>query len=150
MFGTDVSDLAVASNNTTIYATDRARDKLYRSTNAGVTWSTVTVIENWSNIKIDAEHVAVAPDDPNFIAVSGNSTYVFVSDDAGANWDSLGDVNSTTGIDSIRDISLSAATGGNHFVAVAGEDGGVAEVSYYEIGAVGAVWTEASAKTGFA
>jgi len=141
---TDILDIAVASDNTTIYAAT-GTSNLYRSTNAGVTWSTTSVIAD--NTTMDADLVAVAPDNENYVAVAdATSPKVYVSDNISAYWDTLGAV---TGIDTINDLALSVETGGNHFVAVAGEDGGVAEVWYYEVGGYGAVWTEASAGSGF-
>jgi hypothetical protein len=94
--------------------------------------------------------VAVAPDDENYIAVANATGGVFISDDAGANWDTLGDA-LTTGISggTVNDLAMSAEKGGKHTVAVAATDPPVAEVWHYEIGTVGADWTETSADTGW-
>jgi hypothetical protein len=147
----DVVDIAVSSDGNTIYIADGS-SIIYRSTNGGETWTEITVIAN--NIVMAAEFIAVAPDDGNYIAVtSDNSTdpYVYISDDAGANWDSLGQVATATdtAFEDVRDLALSMEKSGNHFVAVAGTDNTSAEVWDYEIGAVGAAWAKTSGDSGF-
>jgi hypothetical protein len=49
----------------------------------------------------------------------------------------------------VNDLAISVEKGGNHFIAVAGADGGDAEVWTYEIGAIGSNWEEQSAKATF-
>jgi len=87
--------------------------------------------------------VVVSPDDENYIAVcaTDNST-VYISDDAGANWDSLG---APTGVNSTSDLAISPEKSGKHTIALALDDGGNGEIWTYEIGAVGAGWAETSA-----
>ena len=142
--GTDVVDLAVSADGEIIYAV-AANETMYRSSNGGESWSAISVVDG-DDVYIAADYVAVAPDNENYVAVAGNSTYVYITDDAGANWDTLGEVTftATTDMTEIYDIDISVAKGGNHFVAVAGEDGTAAVVAYYEIGAVGAEWKNAS------
>jgi len=137
----DVVDLAVSAGGDVIYSCN-GTSIIYRSSNRGESWTAIRVIDG---VTIDVDLIAVAPDDENYIACAGDNTtgvFVYISDDAGANWDSLGNVTTTTSIDNIYDLALSVAKSGKHFVAIAGADDSVAEVSYYEIGAVGAVWKD--------
>ena len=140
----DVVDLAVSADGDVIYAA-AGTQYIYRSSDGGGTWSIIQPKDGTANV--DATHLAVAPDDENYIAAAGdNSTtngVVFISDDGGANWDSLGAPGLTN---DITDVALSAAKSGNHYVAVTGD----ATVLYYKIGTVGAIWTDAGALTGFA
>jgi hypothetical protein len=146
--GTDIVGLAVSGDGSTIYAAN-ATSVIYRSTNGGEGWTSITVIDG--STTIDADFIAVAPDDPNYIAVAQDDATVYISDDAGANWDSLGQVNLGATIDDVNDLAISVEKGGNHFVAVAGNDGGLAaEIWYYEIGAIGSTWQDAHNDTGFA
>jgi hypothetical protein len=146
VFDTDVDDLAVASDNTTIYAA-QGTSTLYVSTNSGVHWDAKTVFEEWPGT-LNADFVAVAPDDSQYIACADQSTgNVTISDDSGTTWSTLGQVDATI---TIQDLDISAEIGGNRFVAVVGDDGTDAKVYYYEIGAIGAKWELISDEVGFA
>ena len=121
---------------------------LYVSTDTGESWEDLTVVVD-STI-ISAAFVAVSPDDPRYIAVANTGGTVYISDDGGATYETLGD----SGVANVADIAVSVESGGNRFFAVAGDDrdsgdagDGNAEVFYYEIGAIGADWTEISDDT---
>jgi len=148
-WNTDVVDVAVGADGATIYAAD-GTSTIYRSTNGGETWSEITVIAD-TNL-LTAEFIAVAPDDGNYIAAATDNSsgiFVYISDDAGANWDSLLDVDGTNIIDA-RDLAISVEKSGKHYVAVAGVNTStIAEIWDYQIGAVGAAWDEISADSGF-
>jgi len=147
--GDDIFDLAVSGDGSVIYASIQSSSTIYRSTNGGESWSSITVVDG--GLTINAELIAVAPDDPNYIAAVATSSNftVYISDDAGANWDTL--LTPDAGITAAHDLALSVEKGGNHFVAIAAEDSGAggAEVWYYEIGAVGAAWEDADQDSGF-
>jgi len=144
----NITDVAVSAGGGVIYV---AHDSgvLFRSTNTGESWSSITVVD--ADVMLP-QLVAVSPDDENYIAAAvDNATgvIVFISDDAGANWDSLGAVDGTD-FDVLKDIALSPEKSGRHTVAVAGEDTGVgAEVWHYEIGSVGADWYMTSGDDGW-
>jgi hypothetical protein len=151
--GSDILDVSVFPGGGVIYATTANTvgsidpttiDSLYRSTNRGESWSSITVKHDTTIVMVDL--VAVSPDDENYVAVANSATMeVLISDDGGANWDTLGDIGSGT----IRDLDLSVEKGGNHFVAVASVNSSVGEVWTYEIGAVGADWTPTHAADGW-
>ncbi len=153
-FGENVIDLSISGDGSTIYATAGGTDNdtgygiIYRSTNNGESWTSISITDG--GYTITPEHIAVTPDDPNYIAVAADNSTVFISDDAGANWDDLGLANDDTGFDT-RDLAISVEKSGKHFVAVIGEDTGDSdgEVWSYEIGAIGADWDEISADNGY-
>ncbi len=140
--GDDIVDMAVSGDGSIIYVTVSSNET-YRSSNGGESWTTATVIDG-TDVMADVDFIAVAQDDPNYLAVAnttGNLIHVFISDDAGANWDTLGAVGA---LDTATDLAISVEKGGNHFIAVIGDDGGTVETWYYEIGAIGSAWTEAT------
>jgi hypothetical protein len=141
-----VTDMAISGDGSTIYIAfaDGVNNRIKRSTNGGESWSNIVVVDGTPPVAMTATYIAVAPDDPNYIAAMNTAGLVYISDDAGANWDSLG----TCGAGAVYDLELSVEKGGNHFVAVAGDDGvaapgNQAELWYYEIGAIAAGWTDA-------
>lgn len=145
--GTDISDLAVAGNYSTIYATDRESDKIYRSTDGGLTWSSVTV-----SGATEPQLVAVAPDDANIAAIVADGTEVYVTTNGGGSWIGLGTVQESGGAaaSTLYDITISAKSAGVHYVAVVGTEAGPrANVWYYDFGAASPSWRETNSKAGF-
>jgi len=140
--GADVVDLAVSGDGSVIYASVNSTT-IYRSTNGGQSWSSISVVKD--GITISAEHIAVAQDDANYVAVAADNSTVFITKDAGANWSNLG-LGNDDAVFNTLDLALSVTKGGNHFVAVCGIDVGDndGEVHSYEIGAVGAAFSEIS------
>ena len=139
----DVTDIAVASDGSTIYAgSGGTSDFLYKSLNRGVTWSTI-VINATDN---DTDLVAVAPDDANMVAYADTGvSKVYISTNGGTTW---GVLPTLTGV-TIRDMDISAASSGIHYLAIAGDISNAATVQKYNIGAAAPAWTIASALTGF-
>jgi hypothetical protein len=85
--GSDVSQIAVAYNNT-VYALDSPNAKLYKSNQGGVGW---TDISSSLGAAAPWTELAIAPDQPNLVAVVTNAgTEVYVSINGGANFSSTG------------------------------------------------------------
>jgi len=106
---------------------------IYKSTNAGETWSGLT-----NPAASSVGLVAVAPDDEDTVAIVADNGAAYVSQNGGTSWDSLG-TNSAT---NLYDIAISPESAGKHYIAVAGTDSlGKANVWYFQLGAVGA-WKE--------
>jgi len=145
--GDNIVDMDVSGDGSTIYAVVSS-NQTYRSSNGGSSWTTSTVIDG-TDVMASADFIAVAPDDPNYVATcNGTGPHVFISDDAGANWDTLGMVEAATFV--VSDLAISVEKSGKHYVSVAGADtGGAGEVWTYQIGAIGAVWDEVSADSGY-
>jgi len=88
LIGADVSRIAVAGDGLTIYALDSSSSRLYRSATAGIGWSDISAALGAGAPWID---LAVAPDDPGFIAVvTSGGSQVHISGDGGATFQSTG------------------------------------------------------------
>jgi hypothetical protein len=141
--GVSVTDLAVYGDGEIIYAGSNT-SALYKSTDRGVTWSTISVTANATDL------VAVAPDDGDMVVyVDQTDLKVRVTTDGGTNWGILGvpAIGSVT-MDDINDIDISAASAGTNYVAVAGEDGTLAKVLTYNIGSASPAWKDISGISG--
>jgi len=113
---------------------------IYKSTNAGETWSGLT-----NPAASSVGLVAVAPDEENLVAIVA-SPRVYVSTNGGSTWGALTAPSSSW--DVINDITISPESAGNHFIALAATGTGGAQVWHYEVGAVGAAWKQTSADFG--
>jgi len=137
----------------------------YKSTDGGVTFSGVT-----NHTDVDSttagdgvQLVAIAPDDPDIVAVVADDNEVYATTNGGTTWGSLGtpDESDTTVNDAatnLYDIDISQDDAGTHYVAVAGIDSGsndaadlktTGNVWYFNMGAAAPAWTETNDKTGF-
>lgn len=82
----EVSEIAVGSNGT-LYAIDSENSKVYRSLNAGGSWEDITRWLVDAGAELPASKIAVAPDNPDIIAVVTNDgSQVYLSTDSGATW----------------------------------------------------------------
>lgn len=137
----DIVSMAVAEDGQVIYALT-GDTTIYVSTDKGLTWDDSNAAASEGVDSCDL--VAVAPDDPRYIAiVDADDTDVIISDDAGATFDSLGEVNDTlTAYTSILAVAVSRESDDNRWIAVAADNGTGVAIAYYEIGAIGAEWTE--------
>ena len=102
--GTDIVDIAVASDGKTIYAANSTVNMnaavtapvypLYKSTNAGQSWTGIDLSGVTGDIGAPIMCVAVAPDDPNFVAIAASDRAapptmvdrVYRSVNGGINW----------------------------------------------------------------
>ena len=79
----------VAGQNETFYAIDIPHSRVYKSTDGGVTWEDDLngTLED-EGATLPAWDIAVAPDDPELVAVvTDNRTAVYLSDDGGHSWE---------------------------------------------------------------
>lgn len=136
-------DFAIANDGTTVYAVDGANVWVYKSTDAGKTWSRKTPA-NLVTAASPPYLVAVAPDDPDLV------TIVLVNDDVFASVDGLSKISDLSigaaDCQNIIAIAISPETSGKHHIAVGGNDGagGVANaiaVASYNLGATVPSWT---------
>ena len=138
----DVVDFAVGHDATTIYAvtggTVNPKDRnIFKSTDAGVTWSQLTV----TGVTKEITSVAVAPDDVNVVAVVADDNRVFVSTDGGANWNALPHPHGD--LARIYDIDISPVVGGVRNIAAAGDNTTAASLQYFNLGVLLPEWTDA-------
>ena len=146
--GVSVVDIAVAADGNIIYA-GGGSTILYRSTNRGVAWADIDFGGATGN---DTDLVAVAPDDSDYVAVADTTTEaIWITTNGGTTWGSVGIPGAAASdpITTINDISISAASSGIHYLAVAGIDTGAAAVWKYNIGAAAPAWVKLSALTGY-
>jgi len=88
LIGADVSRIAVGGDGLTLYALDSTNSRLYRSITAGVDWRDISAAVGAGAPWID---LAMAPDDPGFVAVvTGGGSAVHISGDGGATFQSTG------------------------------------------------------------
>jgi hypothetical protein len=122
--GASVVDIAVADAST-IYAAvshvTASERGIFKSTNAGQSWSKVPVFP--TEATQNPTLITVAPDNPNSIAVVDAVSGVHVSNDGGTTWSTLPAIATPLTTHSIRDIAAAPARSGTllgreYFVAV--------------------------------
>jgi hypothetical protein len=134
-----VTDIAVVEDGVTIYA-GSGSTTLYKSTDGGVKWSTITTNHN-------TDIVAAAPDESKIIAVADTSNQsVSITDNGGISWTTLTGIASN--LDALTDMAISAESAGKHYIAVGGNSGGDARVYRYDIGAASPSWLDISTAVG--
>ena len=146
--GSDVTDMAVGSDGTTIWIADGAAPALYKSTDGGQTFSSKTRPTGLTTPAL----IAIAPDDSDIVVVGGDTTEAYVTTDGGANWATLGAIIETgqTTLATMLDIAISPDDSGKHYIAVAGTDAGGANVWYFDLGDATPLWTETQTLAGVA
>ncbi|MBM3119312.1 MAG: hypothetical protein FJ006_07165 [Chloroflexi bacterium] len=100
----DVSRIAVAYNNT-IYALDSPNAKLYKSEHGGIGWIDISrglgAAGPWTEL-------AIAPDDPKFVAVVTNAgTEVYLSTDGGTSFTATGLAAKLGGSERVKCLAIS-------------------------------------------
>lgn len=147
----DVVDLGVAGDGETIYAVSGTGAYYYKSTDSGTTWGGYNF--DTASTGNDSDLVAIAPDDSSIVAIADTDTLqVWITTNGGSTWGSIGKPQETgdAACTVIKDIAISAAKSGIHYVGVAGEESGpIANVWYYDVGDASPVWTETNSLTGF-
>ena len=95
------------SANETFYALDIPGKKIYKSTDGGVSWENKTTAKlEDAGAKLPAWDIAVAPDDPDLVAVvTNNRTAVYTSNDGGDKWKNTTNFNLNNKL--ISDIAIS-------------------------------------------
>ncbi len=153
--GEEVTDIAVSADGDNIYASG-GTGTLVKSTTGGYTWGKIETDAGpeingvTDGGQIDADLVAVAPDDPDVVAivqVTGPDIWVYVSTNGGTTWGSLGQP-TTSAASLVTDLAVSASYSGNNYIAVAGFDGTNGKVWTYKLG-IGGSWTQADTNQGF-
>ena len=123
----DVTHLA-ASQSVVYASTISATNPIYKSTNGGMTWSSLNPAA-LANLDAPAP-IAVAPDDPNIVLIAGFNEAYF-STDGGVTFRAL----TGHGLTFINDIAISPLTAGVHYLALAGGSGDIADIAYMDLGA---------------
>jgi len=121
---------------------------LYKSTNAGKTWTSLESSTDWPGPGTgpagrNVVKVAVAPDDANVVLVATDNNTIYYSDDGGSTWNNMGIPTNCTGI---NDIDVSA--GSPKVLAAAGTTASGAELFVLKLD-IATTWVKASQYTGF-
>ena len=117
----EISYFAIGSSEI-FYAIDIPNGKVYKSIDGGITWEDdLTEALEDEGATLPAWDIAVAPDDPELVAVvTNNRTAVYVSEDGGITWDDI-HVPDLSGL-LISDIAISPkyteAGGSRHDIAI--------------------------------
>ena len=83
----EINSFVIGSDGETFYAIDIPDGEVYKSTNAGVTWENVTAALDDEGAALPAWDIAVAPGNPDVVAVvTDDRTAVYVSEDGGKIW----------------------------------------------------------------
>ena len=150
--GFDVLDLAIASDGVTIYAackTDASDKILYKSVNGGYSWTDLSSATGLTILK--TQLVAVAPDDPDTVAVvdSDNAT-VYVSTNGGAYFSSLGTVQETGGgtASKLYSVDIAPERLTVSYIAVGGETGSAAGLWLFNLHGSVTAWVDATTAAG--
>jgi len=127
----EINAIAVGFDGRTFYAIDIPNNKVYRSLNSGITWDDLSNNLVSAGAVLPAWNVAMAPDNPNFIAMvtsnGGLSRGVFVSTDGGANWQNT----NCPAASSISAIAISPNYGG-YDIAIGTQTGGGGDVYVFK------------------
>ena len=140
--GVDVRDIAVAADGKTIYVVtgnSTSDNVVFKSVDAGVSWGVLEVA-------IQADTIAVAPDNASLVAIAREDTpAVFVTADGGSTWKSLGVPREGNYGEAavIYDVAISASVGGIYQIAAAGREAGdIANMWHFNFGSSTPVWRE--------
>ena len=159
----DITSMCVAADGETIYVVDGESDRLFKSTDAGVSWSDYTdelmadvaAFDNWTVDELFM--VYVAADNADIVAVVGtdNNTgwHVAASDDGAENWDDL-DAAGLAGVALINYMVVSREKSGEYTIAIAGSTDATpnateAEVWAFEYPEFGEEWDQLSLDDGY-
>lgn len=80
----------MAASHDIVYAVDTANKKLHRSDNGGLTFEDITSALANAGASMPVHEIGVAPDRPQYVAVSDDLSRVFWSNDSGVTWSNAG------------------------------------------------------------
>lgn len=130
--------------NGTPYALEVDDSILYKSTDAGKTWTSLDTSTYYPTAKT-IEHVAVAPDDPDIVIASFSDNDVHYSSTGGSSWN---DMDQHAWMGDIFDIDVSP--GASKKVAVAGANATTNKAQLFTLSlTIAANWAVESGHTGF-
>jgi len=118
----EINAFVIGSDDETSYAVDIPGEIIYKSIDGGITWQDdLTRALEDENATLPAWDIAVAPEDPELVAVVTNGRQeVYVSEDGGENWIDT-NVSDASGWDAdllIADIAISPEYGGSRDIAI--------------------------------
>ncbi len=106
----EITHLAIGKDGITFFALDSVNFRLFKSTNAGITWIELTSELRHQGILGNLTGLALAPDDPFFLAIVEDGTKVHISTDGGRTFIKTGAIPNLPPT-LIKDIAISPAIG---------------------------------------
>ena len=135
----EISDLTVSADGHTLYVVDAANSKVYRSDDGGAGWNELTSYLISAGAELPAWQIAVAPDNPRFLAAvtssGGLPREVFVSVDGGQSWGNSG----FAGGGNISSLSISPSYG-SYDIAAGTRSGGSGDLYIYKASGISGSW----------
>lgn len=133
--------VAYCTDGRTFYAADPANSKVYRSDDAGVSWTDISRYLVSSGAALPVWDICLAPGNPQFLAAvtsgGGLPRSIFVSQDGGQSWS---DTNFSAGANI---SSLAVSPGYGYFDIAAGtRSGGTGSVYIYRASGTGEAWSD--------
>ncbi|HTY82390.1 MAG TPA: hypothetical protein VMB24_06370, partial [Dehalococcoidales bacterium] len=158
---TDITSTADGANIYMTACDTASTNYLYKSTNGGVSWTKpaggtaaspfTAALPNTSGLN-QWTYVAVAPDDPNTIAVvsyavtTGVGNTIYLSTNGGATFSSLGTPGATL---TVNDLAVSSISGPYRYIAVAATDNSTTGYLYsWTVGAAAPAWSNKASTLG--
>jgi hypothetical protein len=135
----EINFMQMGLDGRTMYATDTANSKVYRSDDAGVSWYDLSRYLLTAGATLPAWQIAAAPDNPHFVAVAttggGLPSSVFISADGGQTWNNT----NFPGAGTISSIAISPNYG-SYDIAVGTRSAGSGTVYIYKAAGLGGSW----------
>jgi hypothetical protein len=138
----DIVDMAVASDGTTVYAVNGTGKGIYKSTDAGATWSALTAP---TGVGTDITLVAVAPDDADILVIVADNNEVYVSANGGSTFTAL---TTPADVTTAYCLAVSPAASGVNYIVIGGTDGANEAIDSFNYGSAVPSWTALEAKAG--
>ena len=152
--GSTITDIAVSGDGEILWACV-GTTTIYKSSNGGISWTDVSTGAGGVTA-IEADLIAIAPDNSNIVAVAATDVpKVNVTTNGGASFGNLGTPSDSAGDDAteVYDLDVSAEDQGVHYVAVTGTEhdtnGGPGNVWVFNIGDAAPAWDELNTKAGY-
>jgi len=137
----EISNMAMSTDGRTFYAADTPNSKLYRSDDAGVSWTEISNFLVSSGATLPVWNISLSPGNPQFIAAvtsaGGLPRSIFVSQDGGQSW-------SDTNFAVAANVgALAVSPGYGYFDIAAGtRSGGAGNVYVYRASGAGSTWSD--------
>jgi hypothetical protein len=135
----EIDFMARSRDGRTFYIADTSQSRLYRSDDAGGSWTDISDYLLAAGAELPVWNLAVSPDNPQFVAAvtssAGRPRQVFVTLDRGQTWND-------TAFPAAADISALdiSPVYGECDIAAGTRSGGAGNVYVYKVGGVGGAW----------
>jgi hypothetical protein len=137
----EINFIALSADNRTLFASDTANSKFYRSPDSGQSWRDISSLLTDAGAALPVWNIVTAPDNPSIVAVVASSgglpRTVFLSTDGGNNWNDLG----FTGTASICAVTISPFYGKYDLAVGTRNSTGGGKLMIFQVGSTGS-WAD--------